>query len=537
MCDRRAALLCVFALATIACGGDDSSQADPWMIVLDEPKEDQSSSPDQPADMPDPTPDMPPAPDMTPPPPPDMDVPPPPPDMPPPPPTGRVDGEPCTRGSDCAGGTCISAADGWPDGYCTTTRCQSRDDCARGEDDSADNRCLRGRTADSSICVRMCEQQSDCREGYACSPLGNGQSICYPDPSIPIEELDRYPFDITCQDMNGQTATINYTIAPNTTSYMIVPFARDQATIQPRTITLPSGSVVNMRGSNSFQLVASQLFGWLAPTVMPAVSQFANQLERGAHAYSLATNSSSVCHYLLEESAPGTKLDINVYLVGIPNITTQNAANNPSFQSVYNTFNELYAPAGVSLGNIRYYTLSPADTQRFQILRSDADASAMVALSEIPGDTRDQVLSLNVFFVRSMGGPFARQGVLGLSLGLPGPAGLHGTQGSGVVFTSEYMGTTFRDPNDGSTVDGDEYTGIIFAHEVGHYLGLFHTIDAGGGRASYDPILDTPECPPSSFPSNCPDINNMMFPLAGISHRDVTPGQSWVIQVNPLTKN
>lgn len=525
---RRALSRLTFAaLLLAACGEDAAQKAEPWTFEIDE-RADQGSSPDLAPDLdgvPDMTPDLPVEP-------PDLAIP----DLPVEPPPASPDGEACASDADCAGGTCI-LDEAWVGGYCTTTGCEQRTDCARGEADAFDNRCLRGRTAAESICVRMCDSADDCREGYACTPLGNGQAICAPDPSTPIEDLERYPFGITCQDNASGSFTVNYSTQADTSAYMVVPFARDRGTIQPRTVTRPSGGVINLRGENAFQLTASQLFGWLSPTIVPAAPQFAAQLEGGAHSYLVNTDSSSICHYLLEEETPGNTLDINVYLVGVPGVTPDNAAQSASFQAVFQTFNELYAPAGVQLGQIRYYTLSAEDLQAYQIVRSEQDTAELVAKSALPGTTRDEALSLNVFFVRAMGGNLGRQGVLGISLGLPGPAGLHGTEASGVIFTSEYMGQQFRDPSTNQVVNGDQFTGIIFAHEVGHYLGLFHTIDGDGSRnSSYDPLDDTPRCT-SGFPDNCPDINNMMFPLAGITHRDITPGQSWMIQVNPLTKD
>jgi hypothetical protein len=524
--------LAFVALLLSACGDEHTQpNANPWAF-LGEGSLDQGQTPDQDMDAVDQDvvePDMA-APDMN---VPDLTEP----DLAVRPPVGAPDGEACGSDADCAGGTCI-VSEGWPDGYCTTVGCAQRTDCARGEGDSVDNRCLRGRTADESICVRMCDSPDDCRKGYACSPLGNGQSICYPDPSTPIEELEAYPFGITCQDNPGSQVTIRYTTQPTTRAYMVVPLARDRGTLQPRSIALPSMQTINLRGANAFQLVASQLFGWLSPTIVPAAPQFAAQLEAGQHSFLLNTNSASVCHYVLEESTPGTTLDINVYLVGVPGVTPQNVGNSAAFQKVFQTFNELYASAGVQLGQIRYYTLTEEEQAAYQIIRSEQDTAELVATSKLMENaTRDDALSLNVFFVRAMGGQLGRQGVLGISLGLPGPAGLHGTEASGVIFTSEYMGQQFRDPTTGQVVDGDAFTGIIFAHEVGHYLGLFHTIDGDGGRGtSYDPLDDTPQCT-RGFPDGCPDINNMMFPLAGITHREISAGQAWMIQVNPLTKD
>ena len=87
---------------------------------------------------------------------------------------GAPDGAPCEGDDDCAGGSCIDG-DGWVDGYCTTTQCEDRTDCARGEDDNLDNRCYRSRQG--PFCVRMCGSDSDCREGYECFPVNGGRGF------------------------------------------------------------------------------------------------------------------------------------------------------------------------------------------------------------------------------------------------------------------------------------------------------------------------------------------------------------------------
>ena len=75
----------------------------------------------------------------------------------------------------------------------------------------------------------------------------------------------------------------------------------------------------------------------------------------------------------------------------------------------------------------------------------------------------------------------------------------------------------------------------MFAHEVGHYLGLYHTSEQFG--QGHDPLPDTAECGQREFPSGCDDLDNLMFPFAGIEHTTVTPDQVYVLQVNPLTKD
>lgn len=433
-----------------------------------------------------------------------------------------VDGEACGRHSDCEGGLCLFGDD-WPEGYCTTQNCQTWEDCASNGED---NRCLQG-DGGVNFCVRMCESNEDCRPGYACSWIGRGAAICLKDPVQPIEPGSG-TIELTCTPSSNRQVTLEYDISPDTVAYMVTPVSLEGRRISPSAIYTPSGKTIDMRRGNAFQSTPAELFGSMNPTIVPATAYHANQLESGRHSYVLQTDSREVCHYLLEEKTLGTRLDLDVYLVGVPGISAATASGNTNMQSVLAHFEEIFLQAGIGVGQVRFHDIGGADQQRYSVIRSEEDVMNLVSLSTTPSD----ILSMNIFFVQqfafSDGG-----GTIGISMGLPGPAGLHGTYGSGVVFTSEYMNTTFRDG--GEWVSGDDFTGIVLAHEVGHYLGLFHTSEQYG--YSHDPLLDTPECTRNNFPSRCPDLGNLMFPFASIENTVVTNDQAWVIRVNPLTKN
>lgn len=437
-------------------------------------------------------------------------------------PTGVADGEGCTQDSDCQGGSCITD---WPGGYCTTTGCDSFEDCSRLGND---NRCLQ--IQGPNLCVRLCTSDADCRDQYVCQPLNSQQGFCSPDPSIPFDPnaLIGNPFDLECVSSTNGVARFNFSVDPTSTSYMVTPINANGRDLLPQSIALPSGMNVSFSGSqNRFQTTPAQIYGNMNPTIMPPTPTLAGQFETGTHTYTVETESDEVCWYKLEESSAGDTLDINVYLVGVPGTTAANAAQNLDLQATLGHFDDIYRTAGIHRGKIRYFDVTPAVEQEFSIIRDEGNLTDLVAVTTRPGETLDDVLSVNVFFVRAIN----MGGTIGISLGLPGPAGLHGTQGSGVVFTSEYMGTQTRDGL-GVLVDGNVFTAQVLAHEVGHYLGLFHTSETDG--FSFDPLSDTPQC--SSLGVSCPDISNLMFPFASAGGDVITPDQAFVLGVNPLTK-
>lgn len=438
--------------------------------------------------------------------------------------SGLADGEGCQQDGDCAGGVC---AQDWPDGFCTTVGCETFEDC--NSPGNENNKCLRNRGG--NFCVRICTQDSECREGYVCEAFGNGEGMCSPDPSVPFEPstLEGNPFDLICQSATSQTVTFDYTIAPDTVAYMVTPLAKDGRQLYPNRIDLPAGDPIDLEGANDFQSVPAYLYGGMNPTVVPATNEFTAQLASGDHQYQIQTDSAEICHYVLQESEYGDTIDLNVYFVGIPDLDASTAPTDTNMQAVLAQFDSIWGDAGIHIGKVRYYDITGDDADTYAVLRSDQAVTQLVQLSKRPGDTMDDVLSVNIFFTRA----FVMGGAIGISEGLPGPAGLHGTLGSGIAFTSEYLGASNVEPSlGGESVDGNVFTGQILAHEVGHYLGLFHTSEDRG--AGYDPLPDTPQC--SRISEQCPDLDNLMFPYAGASHVTITPDQQFVLQVNPLTK-
>ncbi len=433
---------------------------------------------------------------------------------------GVADGEACGQDGDCAGGTCV---EDWPDGYCTTVGCTDFNDCAR---QGNDNRCLQNSRGDN-YCVRICEEDSECRPGYFCQALTRRQGACFPDPRSALDPTADTPFEVQCIDQSGPIS-FEFEVAEDTSAYMVTPFSPGNRYFRPDQINLPSGAVVDFQTNpNGFQATPAFIYGGLNPTVIPATPQFTSQVESGLHSYDLFAEGDQTCWYMIEETAPGSSIDLNLYFVDLNGLSAATAPMDEDMQQVLQSFDAIYQPAGYTIGKVRYFDVDPQIAPQFGVLRDENAISALVALSESPGPTKDDVLSVNVFFVRAIAGS-----ALGISLGLPGPAGWHGSSGSGVVFTAQYIGDESTRDGFGNTVSGNDLTAQIMAHEVGHYLGLFHTSEQTG--RSHDPLTDTAEC--YNLSGDCPDIGNLMFPFAASVNVTVSNEQAFVMGSNPLTK-
>jgi hypothetical protein len=177
-------------------------------------------------------------------------------------------------------------------------------------------------------------------------------------------------------------------------------------------------------------------------------------------------------------------LDLNVFYVG-GGTSLSEGGFRPGDQHVAGMLSSLdrrYREIGLSLGNIREYEVVGALREELSVLdvphrevdgrhiegrpeRLDELFSLSAGISE-PG--------INVFLISDMGS------YIGIAGGIPGVLGVHGTARSGVALAADLLGD----------LDGAD---LVLMHEIGHFLGLFHTTESSG--TVLDPLSDTPVCP------------------------------------------
>lgn len=216
------------------------------------------------------------------------------------------------------------------------------------------------------------------------------------------------------------------------------------------------------------------------------------------------------------------------------------AEEDPDLAQVFARVDEIYAQAGVRLGDVRFYDVPDHIRATYRMLRSQVDVYELTAYGEPPAATLDDHLSVDLFLVDDI--QFQGANVLGISAGVPGAAGLHGNPRNGLVFQTVDLG-----------VDNDHVAHIV-AHEIGHFIGLRHTTEVFKGTGMdaereidrlmgvVDPIADTAVCEEIQQTGyDCPDADNLMFPAAPPAHLEVDPrltaGQTTVFQASPLIKD
>jgi hypothetical protein len=184
-------------------------------------------------------------------------------------------------------------------------------------------------------------------------------------------------------------------------------------------------------------------------------------------------------------------MDLDVYLLTADGLTAANAVGSASVQRMVHTLYTLLAPTGACLGTVTFFDLPTWARDRFSVgLSADEDGpcsgvSQLYALSQ-PGRA-----AVPIFLVESLV-TSESQIVLGKDGTIPGPATVGGTVFSGAVVTAADLSAGTCNGDRSYTACGADRVAYIAAHEVGHYLGLFHVSESTG--TYFDPLSDTPKC-------------------------------------------
>jgi hypothetical protein len=206
-------------------------------------------------------------------------------------------------------------------------------------------------------------------------------------------------------------------------------------------------------------------------------------------------------------------IDLNfVFLPGIP-VDAHMASTTPEFAELLALSEAEMATAGIGFGNITFVDLARPE---FTNLSSWDEAGAMFE------ETSSQVgkpRALNVYCVGPFDGEFTN--AAGLSGGIPGPA-FHGTPDSGIAIriAPSYPGFL------------PAYAKLL-AHEIGHYLGFYHTTEAD--LEHEDPLSDTPRCDEPDLHA-CPDWPYHMFPIVNVSQDTWSPSQIAIARTHPIVQ-
>ena len=180
----------------------------------------------------------------------------------------------------------------------------------------------------------------------------------------------------------------------------------------------------------------------------------------------------------------------------------------------------LYAQAGMSVAD---YTVATLHIGLSQLAldggRLSAASLAMLQSAMRAAGARADAVHLVVVRGLDDGGDT----IAGYSLGLPGPFAAERPTAAVLVSLAPFASAAT------GAIDTDGL-GTTAAHEIGHYLGLYHTSERDGSE--HDPVGDTPECADGEVA--CADAGNVMFWTGGGGRNKLTAGQGAVMRRHPL---
>jgi len=201
-------------------------------------------------------------------------------------------------------------------------------------------------------------------------------------------------------------------------------------------------------------------------------------------------------------------IDLNLYFTGAQGLRAESARRDPDFIALLETVASIYSQANIEVGQLTWQDIDPS----FQIIESVAPGGDLDALFKTSAGQPNQ--AINVFFVDQI---FAETDttlgtIAGVSGGIPGAFNLRGTNQSGIAVALQ-------------PIEGNRSTpALTMAHELGHFLGLFHTTEANPPTAQ-DALPDTP----------AGDRSFLMF-WTGEGTR-LSPSQIQVMRSNPWIRH
>lgn len=488
----------------------------------------------------------------------------------------RGDGSPCVTSAQCLSGACLPGDRG---GVCTIP-CGDEDTCFEatfssscgpaavngtvgtyclpyreggggpattcGSDtDCGSSTCVEGQ------CARVCNGAEDCVLGQSCTSIvwaGSSFSGCgyAPAGGLEVRTIDLGEFAIPA---GTGTPDIVFATPPSAIS----------VTLRARQIggdALPLSFYEVEDAANDLIFSVTEISDYVDPTIrwLPLDSEGAiamlipntttdryafrpGRMRVSALAYSrMSGDPGSVSVHLdaLVTLAPagvssGT-LNVRIHLVNV-GVSAASAPTNARVQAFVNRFAEVISQTGVAIGSVTYVDVAaPA----LAIIDSDdGPDSELAQLFRMSAGAEDNVLNLFlVQEVRSGGDGFNTLGIAG---GIPGPPRMHGTSHSGVVIA-------FDSSVVGSGTGGGRLAGHVAAHEVSHFLGLYHVTERIRACGPGEIPSATVTCAPFGggdvlTDTTRGDTSNLMnWSIVGSGSNDaMSSGQAFVELRNPLS--
>lgn len=286
---------------------------------------------------------------------------------------------------------------------------------------------------------------------------------------------------------------------------------------------------------NATHTFFSQTKSMFLTAMMPNTSTFT--LKPGAYTLTLDTTNipmtvkGTALFKSLSLEPIGATLRINAIFVGPLPVKAETAGGDADFQKLLDVLKRIYLGFGIVIQVAGMVDIDGPDGDELTDLINLRGVDDEIArLMSHPASILNNE-AINVFFISRYRDAYTGADKNGVSGGIPGPP-RHGTMHSGVLVALR------------SFQDLAEKRGCTTAHELGHYLGLFHVSESSGTR--FDPLSDTPECPKSRDAdgdgkvetSECLDhgSKNLMFWQNSEGRERLTAEQRRIIEAYPWVR-
>jgi hypothetical protein len=316
-------------------------------------------------------------------------------------------------------------------------------------------------------------------------------------------------------DGSGNTAALTVQVPADAISLMLEGQVAGSSVVGLRLLTGPGGKVYENEALTGayIWMPANPVFTAQVPNtdrtdvqLVPGGGTYTFKLLRWSGGASTVSVRAIVQRRPTPASANLATLDLNVFLANAIAPTAATAATDTTLQSVLGSMGTILQQQGIVLGDIDYYDVTDPTYDDV----TEAEFGPLLRLSSAASEHR-----LNLFFVRTaLGG-----GVLGVAATLGGPS-VNGTDLSGVM--SLY------------STNNPSFIGLVAAHEVGHFVGLAHTVESAQNGGAHDDITDTLECPSTGTNSVCTVAGGgYLMHWQAVGGTTITDGQGLVIRGHP----
>lgn len=278
----------------------------------------------------------------------------------------------------------------------------------------------------------------------------------------------------------------------------------------------------------------------LAVVLSPPISRNVNALTYPTRGRDLPLAVGQYIQRLFFQNAPSTNFTGRLVLKNDPSFQTgtikvnlfiDGQANQRYINDILasvDIYREIYGRVGITLDVIS----TPRPSASSNLPNPPIGSTMYESLAQsIP----NRIDAVNVFIASSIGDLSTPSSVLGVSGGIPGSY-FPSVKSAVAISLDAHLGI------DGN-LDSQRQRVLAetIAHEVGHYLGLFHPVEINQAQPDAfqgeDPLGDTPFCFTIAECNAIGLSNNLMFPTAtGTVQQNLTPEQADVMNIQPLVR-